>query len=393
MKYDFDAVIDRKNTNSLKYDFFSERGRSEDLLPLWVADMDFQAPQEVIDALVKKARHGVFGYSEPKKEYFDALYDWFSRRHGWKPDTSKMVLSCGVVYAICTLLRFLTKEGEAVLIHQPVYYPFAESILANERKLVVSELAEKDGGYYIDFDDFEKKIVENDVKVYILCNPHNPVGRVWTKEELIRLGEICLAHGVFVISDEIHADFTYDGHTHTVFATLGKAFENNSAVLTAPTKTFNIAGLHISNVYIADDGVLEKYKKQLVRQGYSQNNVMGIVACQTAYSYGEEWFVQLKKYLAKNLSFVREFLKENLPEIKLIEPQGTYLIWLDCRALGFDDPALSRFIRDEAKLWLDDGWIFGKGGSGFERVNIACPRSTLEKAFERLLHAVKKIRK
>ncbi|MBP5460307.1 MAG: pyridoxal phosphate-dependent aminotransferase [Clostridia bacterium] len=392
MKYDFDYVIDRKNTNSLKYDFFEERGRSEDLLPLWVADMDFRVPSEVTDALIEKARHGIFGYSEPKKEYFDAVYDWFSRRHGWKPDTSKFVLSCGVVYAICTLLQILTKEGDAVLIHQPVYYPFAESILSNDRKLVASELVEKDGVYSIDFEEFERAIVENDVKVYILCNPHNPVGRSWTKEELTEIGKICLSHGVFVISDEIHGDFTYEGHPHTVFATLGDDFERNCVVCTAPTKTFNIAGLHIANIYIPDDRLREKYKRQLARQGYSQSNVMGIVACQAAYAHGEEWFLQLKEYLLGNLSFVREYLKTDLPEIKLVEPQGTYLLWLDCRALGLSDKQLSRFIRDDAKLWLDDGHIFGKGGSGFERVNMACPRATLKEALDRLLSAVNKIR-
>lgn len=388
MKYNFDIVVDRRNTNSLKYDFYQERGRSRDLLPLWVADMDFQAPEEVLNALRQKADHGIFGYSEPKEEYFSALVKWFSDRHGWLPDRDKFVLTCGVVFAICAAIRALTEEGEAVLICQPVYYPFEESVVANQRKLVVSELVERDGKYVVDFEDFERRIVDNDVKLFILCSPHNPVGRVWTKEELTKMGEICLKHGVFVVADEIHADFVYEGNTHIPFASLSKAFEKNSVVCTAPTKTFNLAGLHSSNIYIFDDEVRRKFKRELDKQGYSQSNIMGIVACQAAYAYGGEWLDELKAYLEGNLVFVREFLKEKLPQIRWIEPQGTYLIWLDCRALGYSTRELSRFMRDKAKLWLDDGYVFGKGGEGFERINIACPRSVLKEALDRIYRAV-----
>ena len=391
MRYDFDTIHNRKNTNSLKYDFARERGKSEDLIPLWVADMDFRVPDEVVKALKEKAEHGIFGYSEPKDDYFEALENWFFTRHSWKVDGRKFVQTCGVVFAISVLIRTITNVGDSVLICQPVYYPFAQTIIENGRKLVVSELKSKDGFYSVDYEDFEKKIRENDVKIFVLCNPHNPVGRVWTREELTRIGRICLENDVFVISDEIHCDFTYEGNRHTVFATLGREFEENSAICTAPTKTFNLAGLHISNIYIYNDLIRQKLVKQLDRQGYSQSNIVGLVACQAAYTYGAEWLDELKEYLADNLAFVREYLRENIPEIKLIEPQGTYLIWLDCRRLRLTDRELSRFIQDQAKLWTDDGYIFGAGGSGFERINIACPRSILKTALENLKRAVENL--
>jgi cystathionine beta-lyase len=388
MKYNFDRVIDRRNTNSLKYDFAEERGRPKDILPLWVADMDFATPAEVTKALKEKAEHGIFGYSEPKRPYFDALHGWYLKRHGWDVNTDKMVLSCGVVYAICTFIRILTKEGDGVIVCQPVYYPFEESVVENHRKLVVSELVNDHGNYYIDFEDFERKIEQNDVKLFILCSPHNPVGRVWSKEELERLGDICMRHGVFVVADEIHADFVFDGYRHTVFSTIKPEFDRHCAVCTAPTKTFNLAGLHNANIYISDDKVRADYKAELNRHGYSQSNVMGIVAAQAAYTYGEAWLEELKDYLKGNLDFTREFLAKNLPQIKLTEPQGTYLLWLDCTALGLSDQELKALIVEKAGLWLDDGYIFGQGGSGFQRINIACPRSVLQTALNRLLFAV-----
>lgn len=392
MSYNFDTIHDRRNTNSLKYDFARERGKPDGLIPLWVADMEFRAPDEVIAALKEKAEHGIFGYSEPNEDYFEALENWFSARHGWNVDGRKFVQTCGVVFAISALIRTLTNAGDAVLICQPVYYPFAQTILDNDRKLVVSELKNENGYYTVDYEDFERKIKDNGAKLFILCNPHNPVGRVWTKEELATLGRICLANGVFVISDEIHCDFTYEGNIHTVFATLGRKFEENCAVCTAPTKTFNLAGLHISNTYIYDDQLRRRFAKELDKRGYSQSNIMGLVACQAAYTYGSEWLDELKVYLADNLSFVRAYLQDKIPEIKLVEPQGTYLIWLDCRCLKLTNRELSKFVQDEAKLWTDDGYIFGAGGHGFERINIACPRSVLKEALANLEHAVETVR-
>ena len=384
MKYNFDEVINRYNTNSLKYDFALQRKRPQDAIPLWVADMDFKTPDEVQNALVNKSKHGIFGYSEPTKEYFDALNAWFKKHHNWDIDTSKVVLACGVVFAIAATIRALTKENDAVLICQPVYYPFEETIKVNNRKLIVSELVNNNGRYEVDYEDFEAKIVNNDVKLFVLCNPHNPVGRVWTKDELEKIGDICLKHNVFVISDEIHSDFTYEGNKHTVFCTIKKEFEDNCIVCTAPTKTFNLAGLHISNIYIPNDSIRRKYKLEMDRIGYSQSNIMGIVACQAAYENGDIWLNELKQYLKDNLEFVRNYINTNLPKLKLIEPEGTYLLWIDCKGLELCDYELKELINYKAKVWVDDGYVFGKGGSGYIRINIACPRSILKQALDRI---------
>ncbi len=389
---DFDKIYDRKNTNSLKYDFYKERGKSENLIPLWVADMDFRAPDEVINALKAKAKHGVFGYSEPDKKYFETLRNWFATRHGWETEPENFVVTCGVVFSICALIRAVTKVDDAVIICQPVYYPFAESILDNGRRLVVSELENHDGFYEIDFEDFEKQIIKNKVKAFILCNPHNPVGRVWTRAELEKLGDICLKHGVFVISDEIHSDFVYGGNKHTVFSTVKPEFGEICAVCTAPTKTFNLAGLHIANTYVKSSIVRGQFKKELAKQGFSQPNIMGLVACKAAYEFGAYWLEDLKVYLAQNLQLVREYALNN-GGFTLVEPQGTYLVWLDCRALGLSDGELSRLFEKDAGLWVDDGTVFGKGGSGFERINIACPRSVLKLALDKLCAAVRNLRR
>ena len=384
MKYNFDKIIDRHNTNSLKFDFAIQRKRPYDAIPLWVADMDFQTLDEVKDALAQKAQHGIFGYSEPTDRYFKALNSWFRKYHNWDIDTSKVVLACGVVFAIAATIRALTKENDAVLICQPVYYPFEETIKVNNRKLVVSELVNVNGHYEVDYNDFEQKIVENDVKIFILCNPHNPVGRVWTREELESLGNICLKHNVFVISDEIHSDFVCEGHEHTVFATISKEFEQNSIVCTAPTKTFNLAGLHISNIYIPNDSIRRKYKLEMDRIGYSQSNIMGIIACQAAYENGDEWLKELKAYLKSNFVFLKEYINNNIPKLTVIEPEGTYLIWIDCRKLNLTDEKLKELINFKAKVWVDDGYVFGKGGSGYRRLNIACPKETLKRALDNI---------
>lgn len=389
MKYDFDRPIDRRNTCCLKYDYAVENGKPADVLPLWIADMDIGTAPEVVEALKERAEHGIFGYTMPKTEYFKTVADWFKTRHGWNADPEKFICTPGVVFAICTLIRAVTEVGDSVLICQPVYYPFSTAVTRNKRKLVVSELKYENGQYSVDFDDFERKIVENRVKAFILCSPHNPVGRVWTREELERIGDICLKHGVFVISDEIHADFTFKGHKHIMFPTVKKEFEKTCVVCTSPSKTFNLAGMQISNIYIPDPQVRKKFEDELDIMGYWEPNIFGVTASQTAYAKGGEWLDQLKEYLAANLDFVRSYLKENLPEIKLIEPEGTYLIWLDCRALGLNDEQLQQLMEQKAKLWLDDGYVFGVGGSGFERINIACPRATLKIALKNLKKAIR----
>ena len=384
MKYNFDEIINRYNTNSLKFDFAIQRKRPADVIPLWIADMDFATVDEVKNALVQKANYGVFGYSEPLNDYFSALSKWFKDKHDWDIDTSKVVLACGVVFAIAATIRALTKENDAVLISQPVYYPFEETIRVNNRKLVVNELQNVNGHYEIDFKDFEQKIIDNDVKLFVLCNPHNPVGRVLTKEELEKIADICEKHNVFVISDEIHADFTYEGFKHIPFAKIKQGRDDNFIVCTAPTKTFNLAGLHISNIYIPNDNVRRLYKLEMDKVGYSQSNVMGIVACQAAYEYGDGWLKELKAYLKSNLDFVRDYINENLKDLSLVEPQGTYLLWIDCRNLGLTDRQLHNLINIDAKVWVDDGYVFGAGGSGYIRINIACPKAILLRALNNI---------
>lgn len=387
-KYNFDEEIDRRNTNCLKYDFAAERGKPEGILPLWVADMDFRTAPEIIDALVKEAQHGIFGYSEVKDDYFEALHQWFLTHFNWKIRKEWLVKTPGVVFAIAAAIRAFTEEGDGVLLCQPVYYPFMECILDNRRKLVNSQLVYEDGKYSIDFEDFEKKIIENHVKLFLLCSPHNPVGRVWSREELTRVGDICLKHQVVVLSDEIHCDFTYEGYMHTPFASISEEFAGNSVVCTAPSKTFNLAGLQVSNIFIPDEKKRKLFIKAVDAAGYSQLNVMGLVAAKAAYTYGEEWLRELKEYLKGNLAFVREFLRENLPQIKLVEPQGTYLVWLDCSGLSLSAGKLEELISQKANLWLDGGFIFGKETEQFQRINIACTRKTLRQALCQLKAAI-----
>lgn len=389
-EYNFDRIVDRKNTSSLKYDFGRERMGREDLLPLWVADMDFQLPDEVIKDITKRAEHGIFGYTDPGASYFEALRGWYRRRHGFEIKDSWNTVVPGIVYAIAAAIRAFTGEGDGVLIQQPVYYPFMETIKLNKRKVVNSQLVYRDGKYSIDFEDFERKITENDVKMFILCSPHNPVGRVWTRDELKRLGDICLAHDVFIFADEIHSDFVYSGHSHTSFITLGDEYTKRFILGTSPSKTFNLAGLQVANIVIPDKETRDSFRRENEAAGYSQANTLGLVATESVYRKGEKWLDELLVYLEGNLSYVRDFLKENLPKVHLVEPEGTYLVWLDFSEYTADYKDLEKLIVDEAKLWLDPGIIFGRETALFERINIAAPRSVIVKAMEQLLDAVKK---
>lgn len=388
MKYNFNEIIDRKGTDSLKYDFAVERGLPKDVLPLWVADMDFPVEDHIKEALIKASEHAIFGYSDTKDDYFEVLSSWYERRFFWKVKKEWLVKTPGVVFAIAMAIQALTRENEAIIIQEPVYYPFSSTIRANNRKLVINNLVLKKDKYHIDFVDFEKKIIENNVKLFILCSPHNPVGRVWTREELQKLANICLKHKVYIFSDEIHSDLVYEKDTHTIFANLGKDVEDSCIVATAPSKTFNIAGLQVSNIWIANEKMRDSFKEAIDRAGYSQLNNMGLIATKVAYKYGEEWLEELKIYLKSNIDFVRKFLKDKLSNIKLIEPEGTYLLWLDCRELGLSEKERQGLIQNKAKLWLDTGTMFGKAGAGFERMNIACPRKTLEEAMNRLKEAI-----
>ena len=377
MKFNFDTVIERKNTNSIKYDPVS-RGKPQDVLPLWVADMDFSAPPCVKDALVSRAQHGIFGYSEPGASYWDAVQNWFKNRFDWNTQKDWLCITAGVVNALFLAVRALTKPEDAVLIQQPVYYPFASSVQKTGRKLLVNELVYKNGSYTIDFDDFENQI--KNAKLFILCNPHNPVGRVWTREELVRMGEICLRYNVTVVSDEIHQDIIFPPNRHLVFASLDDRFADITITCTAPSKTFNLAGLHHANIFISNKNLRACFKREYDSCGLSQPNVMGIISCEAAYKDGADWLDELLDYLADNMALLDNFLQKNIPKIKLVKPQGTYLAWLDCRELGLTSRELDAAITNRAKLWLNDGPMFGKGGSGFQRMNAACPRSVLQDA-------------
>lgn len=380
----FDEIIDRKNSRCLKYDFAIKRGLPEDVLPLWVADMDFRTSSYVEDALVKRAGEAIFGYSEVGTEYFEIVAGWMEKHHGWIPRENWLVKTPGVVFALAMAVKAYTNEGDSVLIQQPVYYPFSEVIADNNRKAVSSDLyLGEDDRYHIDFEDFEKKIREHRVKLFLLCSPHNPAGRVWTREELLRIGEICLKYGVIVVSDEIHHDFVFSGE-HFVFASLKKEFEDISVICTSSSKTFNLASMLISNIFIPNGELRRRFQKQVDAAGISQLSILGLVAAEAAYRDGEEWYQAVTAYIRGNLAFVRDYVKRELKPVKMVDTEGTYLVWLDFRDTGLEAEELDRKIIYEAGLWLDSGKIFGGAGRGFQRINAACPRTTLQEALSRI---------
>lgn len=387
-KYDFDKIHDRRGTSSLKYDFGMERRRREDLLPLWVADMDFKLPDEILEDIKKRVDHGMFGYTDPKPDYKAAVRRWYSKRHGFEIEDDWIIVVPGVVYAIAVAIRAFTNPGESVIIQEPVYYPFRETIELNRRKVINNQLVYNNGHYEIDFEDFEKKIVKNNVKLFLLCSPQNPTGRVWTREELEKLGDICVKHNVVIFADEIHSDFIYKGHKHTPFINLNEKYKDNLILGTSPSKTFNIAGLQIANIIIPNADIRNRFDFENGAAGYSQCNVLGLAATKSCYEKGNEWVDELVEYLEGNLDYIRNFLKEKLPQIKLIEPEGTYLIWLDFSGITNDYRDLRNLIENEAKLWLDGGVIFGRETALFERINIAAPRSIIEQALNQLYDAV-----
>lgn len=388
---DFDEIIDRKNTKCLKYDFAKRRGLPEDVLSYWIADMDFKTSSFIIDALENQVKHGIFGYSEVQEEYFEPLKKWMKDHYDWDVDRRWLVKTPGIVYALGMAVQAFTQPGDGVLIQLPVYYPFSEVIEDNDRKLVSNTLyLGDDNRYHIDFEDFERLIIDEKIKLFFLCNPHNPVARVWSKEELIRLGDICLKHNVIVVSDEIHADFVFQGK-HLVFANLKKEYEDITITCTSPSKTFNIASLQISNIFIANPEIRRRFRKQVAASGYSQLNVMGLVACETAYKYGETWYRAMLKYVKDNIDYAKSFVEENLPGVNMINHEGTYLIWFDFRKLGLSGDELDDLIINKAKLWLDSGKIFGECGTGFQRINVACPRAVLEEALIRIKNIVDEV--
>lgn len=381
---DFDRIIDRKNTRCLKYDFAVKRGMPEDVLPLWVADMDFETSSYIEDALTERVQEGIFGYSDVQTPYFEIIRDWMIRHHDWEPQEKWLIKTPGVVFALAMAVKAYTDPRDKVLLQQPVYYPFSEVITDNGREVVSNDLVlTEDGTYKIDFADFEQKIIANGIKLFLLCSPHNPVGRVWTKEELETIGDICVKHGITVVSDEIHNDFIWEGK-HTVFACIKKEFADISITCTSPSKTFNLASMLISNIFIPNQILRRKFRKEMDRAGISQLSVLGLVATEAAYAHGDEWYAAMKNYVRDNIAFAKTYVEKNLPGVRMIDTQGTYLIWLDFRQTGLTVEELDHKIIYEAGLWLDSGKIFGKTGEGFERINVACPRAVLQEALDRI---------
>jgi cysteine-S-conjugate beta-lyase len=394
MKYDFESLISRKNVGSSKWNLMKKVNGSigDDIVPFSVADMEFKSPPQISEGLKKYIDSSVLGYTEPTEEYYKAICNWMERRHDWKINKEWIVEFPGVVPALFTIVRALTEENDGVLIMTPVYYPFYKSIENNKRKVVSTELVFLNGHYEINFEDFEEKAKLESTKVLILCSPHNPVGRVWTEAELKKIGRICIDNNVIMVSDEIHFDLIMPGFKHTVLANISEEFANNSVICTAPSKTFNLAGLQTSNIIIPNYDI----RKKIIREhrnvygDYSVLNIFGYKACEIAYNEGEKWLDELIKVLEENKKLVENFIKKNLPQIKVINLEGTYLQWLDFRKLENDHLILEKFMQLEAQLFLDEGYIFGAGGQGFERINLACPKNILEEALYRLLEAVKK---
>jgi len=356
---------------------------------MWVADMDFPSPEPVVKALQERAQHGVFGYTQPDQAYLNAVTGWMKKRHAWQVEDSWIVTAPGVVPALHMLVRTLARPGDKVLVQRPVYYPCFTAIGKHGCRIVSNSLVLADGQYHMDYEDLEAKTADPDVKLAILCSPHNPVGRVWTCEELQRFGRICRRNQVQVISDEIHGDLVFPGVGFTPFAMADSAFQENSVVCTAPSKTFNLAGLQTSNIIISDRKIRKDFKESLLANGLLGLNPFGTTACRVAYEKGEPWLEELLDYLKNNLDTMISLFESKIPEIKIIHPQGTYLVWFDCRSLGLDRHQLRNLMLNQARVFLDEGGLFGPEGIGFERINIACPRSLLMEGLRRISAAIK----
>ena len=383
----FNDEINRYHTNSLKFDFKKEKNKPEDVIPMWVADMDFKCCEEILNDMHKKIDYGVFGYSKEDDSYFNAIKKWYKKNHNVDLKKEWLITTPGVVFALSTAVKTLTNENDYVLINNPVYYPFTEVVEDNKRKIISSDLILKNNHYEIDFNDFENKIKDYKVKLFLLCSPHNPVGRVWTKKELDKIIEICKKYNVYIVSDEIHSDFIWKGH-HICLLNYSD-YQDNIILCTSPSKTFNLAGLQVSNIFIPNIKVREKFQLELWNTGYSLINIMGLVACQSAYEKGEKWLNECKRYILDNIEIVDKFLKEKLPKVKLVYPEGTYLLWLNFNELNLSDDEIENLLLNEAKLWLDNGKMFGKTGKGFQRINIAVPKKRLKQALENLERAFK----
>lgn len=385
MKYDFDTIVDRYNTGSVKYDTVERSGMPADVMPMWVADMDLRAPDEIVSRMRQLCDFGVYGYTMVTDSYFDAVRNWFSSRFDWEVERKWLVTTPGVVFALSAAVKAFTEPGEGVLIQRPVYYPFTEVVENNGRVVVNNSLRYDKGSYAIDYEDLEAKLARDDVKLMLICSPHNPVGRVWTRDELSKVCRLCLKYNVKMVSDEIHADFVFANREHVPLASLSEQVRENCVVCTAPSKSFNLAGLQISNIFIPNRDMRHAFRRELEKTGLFGVNMVGLCACQAAYESGGEWLDQLKEYLEGNIQFLKSFVNEHMPRIKVVDTEGTYLVWMDLQELNLVDQ--KDFIVNKARLWLDTGSMFGEEGLGFERINVACPRAVLEEALNRLKRA------
>jgi len=390
MKYNFDEIVCRKNNNAAKYDELGAKYGREDLIPMWIADMDFRTAEPIMEAMRERLEQGIFGYVSRPDSYYQSVSEWFEKKHGWALKSESMSHSHGVIPGIVMMMKQFTEPGDKIMIQSPVYNEFFEIVGDHGRELVVSHLKLSDGKYIMDYEDFEEK-AKSGVKWFLLCNPHNPVGRVWTVEELRKIGEICLKYGIQVIADEIHCELVYSGSKYTPFASISEEFSKNSITCIAPSKTFNLAGLQSSIIVFGNNEQKNRYDYLLQINDIKRNNCFSLVATEAAYRHGEEWLEQLRAYLKGNIDFVYNYCKENIPQIKPNIPEATYLIWMDCGELGLTQEELKEFTIDEARLAL--GLWYGEESVDHVRMNIACPRSVVEKALERLKTAVDELEK
>ncbi|MCM1030376.1 MAG: pyridoxal phosphate-dependent aminotransferase [Oscillibacter sp.] len=379
MQYNFDEIIPRRGTNCVKWDSME----SDDVLPMWVADMDFHTAPAIVKALQQRVAHGIFGYTHVPEAYYEAVTNWFARRHQWQFQQEWMIYIPGVVPALSAIIKALTVPGDKVLIQTPVYNCFFSSIRNNGCEIVTNPLLNENNTFTVNYDELEKKASDPKVKAMILCNPHNPAGRVWTREELTRIGEICIRHGVTVIADEIHCELVMPGHTYTPFASLSEEFLHHSVTCLSPSKAFNIAGLQIANIVCADTGMRAKIDKAVNINEVCDVNPFGVIGTIAAYNEGEEWLLQLLDYLHRNYIYMKTFCTERLPQFPISTLEGTYLVWMDCRALHMPSEELEQVLTREAKLRLNAGTMYGAEGEGFMRWNIACPQSVLSEGLKR----------
>ncbi len=380
MKYDFDTIVLRRGTNSYKWDTPKEKN----VLPMWVADMDFRTAPAIVEALQRRVAHGIFGYTKVPETYYDAVVRWFESRHRWQIDTRWIIYTSGVVPALSAIIKALTAPGDKVIVQTPAYNCFYSSIRNDGCELSANNLIYRDGRYMIDFDDLAAKAADPKAKILLLCNPHNPVGRGWTPEELRHIGDICLRNGVFVVADEIHCELTYEGHDYTPFASLSERFQQNSVTCISPSKAFNLAGLQIANIISSDEEVRCRIDRAININEVCDVNPFGVIATIAAYNEGGEWLDALRKYLRGNYEYLCRFFEERLPQYPVLPLEGTYLVWIDCRALGIGSDATTLRLQEGQKLMVNSGTMYGPGGEGFIRLNIACPHALLADGLERM---------